>query len=186
MKKTTFVAAFIGVFLFSACSEGAKETAHTEDHTEIAAEEPELNKVVVEAPEFTSIAEPMQQNTNQLLEEYLKLKDALVASDAAAAQTAAQAVVNTVNALPVATLQPEQKEFAEAQVEEIKQSASEIAAASELGEQREHLEPLSEATFALTKAFGSTDQKLYYQHCPMALNDKGAYWLSTQQEILNP
>jgi Cu(I)/Ag(I) efflux system membrane fusion protein len=51
---------------------------------------------------------------------------------------------------------------------------------------REHLELLSEATFSLTKAFGTTDQKLYYQHCPMANQDQGGYWLSAQKEIRNP
>lgn len=186
MKKTPYFTALLAVCLLSACSDNSKETAQTEETTEMALEEPAAGTVVVEAPDYSSVAEPMQQNVNQLLEEYMKLKDALVASDPAATQTAANAIVTMANAMPVATLQPDQKDFAEERVEEVKQSASKISQSTDLSEQREHLEPLSEATFALTKAFGATDQKLYYQHCPMALNDKGAYWISTEQKIMNP
>ena len=28
--------------------------------------------------------------------------------------------------------------------------------------------------------------KLYYQYCPMAFNNKGAYWLSNEEAIRNP
>ena len=29
-------------------------------------------------------------------------------------------------------------------------------------------------------------EKVYYQYCPMAFNNKGAYWLSNQSVIRNP
>ncbi len=177
MKKIPFIVALITLFSFSACSDGSTDTALSENQAEMASDAPAAGTVIVEAPEYTSVAEPMERNAMQLLDEYMALKEALVESDAAAAQAAASKVLNTANAMPVATLQPEQKAFAEERVAQIKQSASEIAKASNLGAQRQHLELLSEATFALTKAFGGTEQKLYYQHCPMALNDKGAYCL---------
>lgn len=189
MKKRTFVAAFFAVFAFSACSENSKEnaTAEThEQHGEAAAEEPGAGKVVVEAPDYTSVAEPMKRNVSQLLDEYLKMKDAMVASDATAAQNSAKSILTMAKAMPVATLQGEQKEFAEERVEEVRQGASKISETNDLGTQRQQLELISEATFALSKAFGASDQELYYQHCPMAFNDKGAYWLSTNNEIRNP
>ncbi len=58
--------------------------------------------------------------------------------------------------------------------------------AANAGAQRENLELLSEATFSLTKAFGANEETLYYQHCPMANNNQGAYWLSSNKEIRNP
>lgn len=36
------------------------------------------------------------------------------------------------------------------------------------------------------KAFGYGNQKLYVDYCPMANNNKGAYWLSQTKEIKNP
>lgn len=39
--------------------------------------------------------------------------------------------------------------------------------------------------YQLVTDFG-TSTTLYKQYCPMALNDKGAYWLSAQSDIKNP
>lgn len=188
MKNRTFVAAFLAVFAFSACSDNSNKAQNEghDQHTEMATDEPAAGQVVVDAPDYTSVAEPMQRNVSQLVDAYIKLKDALVASDPAAAQTAAKDVLAMANAMPVATLQGEQKSFAEERVDEVKQSVSKIAETQDLAEQRQQLELASEATFALAKAFGGSDQTLYYQHCPMAFNDQGAYWLSTNKEIRNP
>ena len=34
--------------------------------------------------------------------------------------------------------------------------------------------------------FGLANKTAYYQFCPMANNDKGAYWFSETEEIRNP
>ena len=44
---------------------------------------------------------------------------------------------------------------------------------------------LSKDIYQLVKTFGG-EQKLYYDHCPMYNNNKGAYWLSETKEIANP
>ncbi|GAB3834478.1 hypothetical protein GCM10028895_54810 [Pontibacter rugosus] len=147
---------------------------------------PAEGKVVVETPDYTSVAGPVKEQIKSVIDSYLKLKDNLVASDAQKAQEDAKAVLATADKVDVSALQGEQKAFAEEKLGEVKQSASKIAEATDLAAQRGQLELLSEATFALTKAFGASDQTLYYQHCPMANNDQGAYWLSSNQEIRNP
>jgi Cu(I)/Ag(I) efflux system membrane fusion protein len=40
--------------------------------------------------------------------------------------------------------------------------------------------------FKKVKAFGLDGKTVYYQFCPMANNDQGAYWLSTEESIRNP
>lgn len=147
---------------------------------------PAEGKVVVDAPDYTSVAGPVKEQITAVVDSYLKLKDNLVASDAAKVQADAKAVVAAAEKVNVSALQGEQKAFAEEKLGEVKQSASKIAEATDLPAQRGQLELLSEATFALTKAFGPTNQKLYYQHCPMAMDNQGAYWLSSNQEIRNP
>ena len=163
---------------------------HEKAHHEGMAHDQEAtaeNKVVVETPDFSSVPAPFKRNVSQLLDQYLKLKDALVSSDANAAKKAAADLNTSAKALPLATLQaPDQKDFAEEQTEKVRKAASAIETSTNINAQREQLESLSEGVFALTKAFGATDKKLYYQHCPMALNDKGGYWLSTNKEIRNP
>lgn len=193
MKKTTVLAAFMAMFVFASCSDNQKSAetteAHDHEHHEGMAHGdnmPTAGTVVVETPTFDAVAEPVKRNLSQLLDEYITLKDALVESDAEAAKEAASVVLNSANAMPVATLEADQKEFAEQQVDKIRNSAAKIAGTNDLAEQRNNLEDLSEAVFSLTKAFGATDQKVYYQHCPMVNNNQGAYWVSTKSEIRNP
>ncbi|WP_018477562.1 DUF3347 domain-containing protein [Pontibacter roseus] len=195
MKRTTVVAAFLAAFAFASCSDNSQNTAETteahdhEHHDDMAHGDnlPAAGTVVVETPSFDSVADPFRKNLSQLLDEYITLKDALVESDADAAKEAAAAVLASANAMPVAALQVEdQKAFAEKQVEVVRQSAAAISGTADIAEQRNNLENLSEAVFSLTKAFGATDQKVYYQHCPMVNNNQGAYWVSTNPEIRNP
>lgn len=195
MKKTTVFAALLAMFVFSSCSDGNQNTteateAHDHDHQEGMVHSdnmPAPGTVVVETPSFSSVPEPMERNLSQMLDEYIVLKDALVASDPAAAKEAASAVLTSANAMPVATLMdPEQKDYAEQQIDVVRKGAASIAGTNDLAEQRNALEDLSEAVFSLTKAFEATSTQVYYQHCPMVNNNQGAYWVSTTPEIRNP
>lgn len=47
-------------------------------------------------------------------------------------------------------------------------------------------EKVSDNLFALLKKVEMKHAGIYRQHCPMAFNDKGAYWLSEEEEIKNP
>ena len=188
MKKTLFAAAVVAAFTFSACSENTTESTETTvENTESAPTEAALaSSVVVETPDYSHVAEPMKTQISQLVSQYLKLKDALVASDASAAKAAATEVLGTANAMPVATLTTDEKAYAEEKTAQVISSAEQIAAASDVEAQRAQLEPLSESVFSLAKAYDAGSQNLYYQHCPMALNNKGAYWLSANEQIQNP
>jgi hypothetical protein len=188
LKINSILVATATVFTFSACSETGRGT--TDDpaaHEHRAGDEMAASgQVVVQTPDYKAVAGPVKDQVAQVLDGYLQLKDALVASDAQTAQERAQSVQREAEQVNLSGLEAEQRQFAEARLNEIKQSAAGIAGATELGAQRENLEPMSEAVFALTKAFGAADQTLYYQHCPMANNNAGAYWVSNTSEIRNP
>ncbi|WP_276497211.1 DUF3347 domain-containing protein [Pontibacter litorisediminis] len=196
MRKTLFAAAVLAAFTFTSCSESSTENAEAtsehEGHNHDGAEHGDTESAstanqVVETPDYASVAEPVKTQVSQLVGEYLKLKDALVASDAEAAKAAANEVLQVAKAMPVAALvDAEQRAFAEEKNEKVISNATAIAGAASIDAQRENLEQLSESVYAMAKAFDANDQKLYYQHCPMALNDKGAYWLSSNEEIRNP
>lgn len=193
MKKTLFAAAVLAAFTFTSCSESNTEnTEATTEHQEGMEHGDMTNanaagQAVVETPDYSTVAEPVKTQISQLVGEYLKLKDALVASDAEAAKAAANEVLTVAKAMPVAALiDTEAKAFAEEKTEKVVSSATSINTAADIDAQRENLEQLSESVYAMAKAFGANDQKLYYQHCPMALNDKGGYWLSSNEEIRNP
>ncbi|QCR25240.1 DUF3347 domain-containing protein [Pontibacter sp. SGAir0037] len=191
--KQPLIAAALAAFLFTSCSEAKQETSATEteshEHHEGMAhgdEMPASNSLVVEAPDYTAVAAPVKEQIAAVLDSFLKLKDDLVASDAQQAQDEAKTLLAAAEKVDAAGLAGEQKAFAEERIAEVKQSASKMAEAADLAVQRGQLELLSEATFALTKAFGASTATLFYQHCPMANNNQGAYWLSADGEIRNP
>ena len=102
-----------------------------------------------------------------LVENYLVLKDALVATDATKAQQAASTFleVNNNDALT-----------ADLKI---------IASSNNVAAQRIAFEGLSENMYSVVKAGGS-EIVLYKQFCPMAFSGKGAYWLASEKEVNNP
>ncbi|MBF9254938.1 DUF3347 domain-containing protein [Pontibacter sp. 172403-2] len=192
MQRITITGALVAAFSFTACTEKQQESADTaqEQHQamnhEAMSPESTTHNTVADAPDYAAAADPIKQQVAQLLGSYLKLKDALVATDPQVAKTEAQAVLTAAGNVDVAGLTAEQQQFATEKLEKIKQSASGIAGAADVAVQRNHFEALSEATFTLAKAFDATSETLYYQFCPMANNNEGGYWVSAEKEIRNP
>ncbi|WP_293690933.1 efflux RND transporter periplasmic adaptor subunit [Spirosoma sp. 48-14] len=57
---------------------------------------------------------------------------------------------------------------------------------TDLEKQRTAYAQFEEGLYRSIKAFGVTDKPVYRQFCPMALNNKGSYWLSDKKPIRNP
>ena len=53
-------------------------------------------------------------------------------------------------------------------------------------DQKAAYDSFNQALFKSIKTFGIIGASVYYQYCPMALNNQGAYWLSDTKEIRNP
>jgi len=61
-----------------------------------------------------------------------------------------------------------------------------ITKSKDLKEQKVVYASFNQALYKSIKAFGISEGTVYYQHCPMALDNKGAYWLSDREKIRNP
>jgi len=61
-----------------------------------------------------------------------------------------------------------------------------ISASSDIKVQRASFDAFNQAMFKSLKSYGAAGDKVYYQHCPMANDKKGAHWLSTSKDISNP
>jgi len=69
---------------------------------------------------------------------------------------------------------------------ELLTAAQGIGEATELAAQRTHFSVLSEQLYGMLEAHGGYAGPLYWQHCPMAFDNQGANWLSTEEAIRNP
>jgi preprotein translocase subunit SecF len=109
-----------------------------------------------------------------LLNGYLEIKDALVETNGRAASFAAENLSFE--------LRESQDEVLQKMMIEIKG----IEGTEETEGQRVRFEVLSQHLYELLKARPLSGQELYQQYCPMAFDNTGAYWLSTEEKIYNP
>lgn len=136
--------------------------------------------------------ETTDQNTSfskypmtEVIDGYLKLKNALTKDNDKNAATAARGLIKAIESIDKKLLNPEQaKVFADIE-EDAKEHAEHIASNSgNIVHQREHFETLSQEVYELAKS--GSGQKLYYTNCPMHNNNKGGNWLSETKEVSNP
>lgn len=127
-----------------------------------------------------------QSQLTQLTEEYFKVKNSLVNDDAAATQKAAAGIQTSLSKVDMNLVKGAAHDQWMAIRNEIQQAAGMIAKESDIAKQRTHFSPLSQSFLALTETFGLTKDKVYKEFCPMAFDNKGAFWLSESDQIRNP
>ena len=108
----------------------------------------------------------------QVYNHYIQLKDVLVASDPTKAKTVASELAIALRKVKGS--------------ENTAVLADKIAASADLAEQRVSFTALSNDVITLFKQSEISSGSIYVQYCPMANEGEGGYWLSSQEEIMNP
>lgn len=105
------------------------------------------------------------------LDQYLRIKDALVSSNPAEAQAAAKHLDSlwTTNSPG----------------DQLLSSVRQIASTSDLAAQREAFYSLTQAYLVSLESKPGEDT-LYLQFCPMAFDYEGATWISREKVVMNP
>ena len=127
-----------------------------------------------------------KEQLQNLVNEYLSLKDALVQTDAVATGAAAQKVANQLAKVEMTLLKGDAHIYWMEQSEALQAHGQKIAVSKDVEEQRQQFSFLSLALINSVEAFGVKDETLYVQYCPMALDNQGADWLATEEGIRNP
>lgn len=120
-----------------------------------------------------------------VLDSYLKVKNALIESDAKTSAKAAKSLAEAISKVDVSQLTVEQKEVWGRVSPNLEKSSKAISDSKEIEAQRESFLLLSKNMYNLIKVY-KDDSPTYYQFCPMANDGKGANWLSKEKEVLNP
>jgi len=122
--------------------------------------------------------------TSPIINGYIQIKNGLVADDKDAAAKGGTALLTAFAKFDMSTLSGQtHKEYMEI-IESAKEQSEHIVK-SPIDHQREHFEVLSADISDLITLLG-TEKTLYQDFCPMANNNKGAYWLSEVENIKNP
>ncbi len=122
----------------------------------------------------------------QSLSAYYEIKNALVIDDSKLAKQKAESFLKVINKVETNKMTEVQKNFYEKEFEKIKNDAEHISETDKVDHQRDHFSTLSTNVYTVVKSFKASEAKVYYDHCPMALNSKGANWISEKEEIKNP
>ena len=131
-------------------------------------------------------AQQFRKQLTSVYDEYLDLKDALFASDLKKCKSAVGTIKKLLDDVDMTLLKGEAHVQWMKSLGDIKSGLNGIDQSSTLDSARESFAGLSSSLAAAIKSFGLADRTAYYQFCPMANGNKGAYWLSQFKEIKNP
>lgn len=167
MKNISIIfLALLGIF-FTSCKDSPKQTETepevvTVDNTATAEKTYEVAEIE---------AEFNDPKVEAVFEQYLEVESALINTDA----------VNTAD--EASKLEPLLKDL---NADEATQTAvSAMADSEDISVQRENFEALSSGVEKMLQG-ALKSGTIYKQYCPMAFNNKGASWLSTSRDVLNP
>lgn len=152
----------------------------THEHKD-STKQPSNEKKVIETKITTT-----SFSINEIVTNYLKIKNALTKDDAKTAASAGKSLFKVFSAISTTSLMPSQKKEYLDIANDAKEHAEHIGDnGGKIDHQREHFAILSKDINDLIKMFG-TKQKLYQDYCPMYNDGKGAIWISETKEIKNP
>lgn len=134
----------------------------------------------------TSIQVENSQSVTAVIDNYLALKNALVADNGKLAASSGQMLYDALAKFDISTKSTaQQKELGEI-IDDAKENAEHISEnGGDIEHQREHFVLLSKDIKDLIVIAG-TDRTLYQMFCPMYNNNEGGMWLSESKEIKNP
>jgi len=192
MKKLAFLTLAISTLIFAACNSvsqsSEKKDAMDKDHMAMdsgsTASSEKIDAPVIKAS-FTNVSADVSAHIKEIASHYFHIKHALVSDDAAEAKKGAIMLLQVISQFDNSLLIAGQKTEYTKHISAIKEHADGIVKSADINAERMHFSELSLQTFELVKAFGA-GKKVYYDHCPMALDNEGANWLNDGAAIQNP
>ena len=132
------------------------------------------------------VSEKFQKQLKVVFNDYINLKDALVKEDSKSTSGSATSLVNNLSKVDMKLLSDNKAHTHwMSLVKEIQSSAISISKISDINGQRDQFKHLSSQLINAVQLFG-LNEKVYVEFCPMADNNKGAYWLSKEEKVINP
>lgn len=128
------------------------------------------------------------QNISQLetiYENYFAVKDALVKTDGESTLKTAKTLVASIEDVKMGELKMDVHMVWMKVMKDLKDDATIISQSTDIKIQRDAFDTLSENIYKLIKV-SKAETTVYFQHCPMANDGKGANWLSKENEVKNP
>ncbi len=136
--------------------------------------------------EKIKIDEKAKKILTSLFENYFELKDALTEDDLTTAKSKVNSLQKSFEQVNMALFTGDAHLVWMDYSKKLDKNLEKANKAEDIDQIRESFIPISIAVIGLNEKFEPIGYKVYVQHCPMANNNKGADWLSKEEEIKNP
>jgi Cu(I)/Ag(I) efflux system membrane fusion protein len=174
MKGIITISLLFYVLIMTACNQPAKQEQ----------QEKQGDQGVLQAPYAAQFYDSLQVT----METYYDLTEGLTEGNITYADKWAGLLKQHIDSLPLHILQMDSS-----RLEQMKTNAGSISSelAGMQGEKtmenkRAAFEMVSDMLYDLVKTTGLKGKTIYRQYCPMAFNDRGAYWISRSTRRQNP
>jgi len=165
---------------------GVTMTGH--NHGEIKMEDAKVTEKQkdVKPSKPISISKEAKKALQPVYVDYLKFKDLLAADNVEGAKKVAVSMQDNLAKINMSIFTGESHTVWMKFSSNLKNILQHVPHLSNIEEVREKFLQVSITMIEMTNTFNPFDKTLYIQYCPMANNDKGADWLSSEKEIKNP
>ena len=136
-------------------------------------------------PQF-QVDQKFQEQLSSVFSSYVELKEAFVDSEAKQVQSEARETKEALAKIDMKLVSGAAHNDWMNYLTPIQNSLDEIQSSDDIEAQRKSFSTLSDNLYKSVKAFGLGGKEAFYEFCPMAFNNEGAYWLSETEKIRNP
>lgn len=147
------------------------------------ADSDENNSALESDVQKLELPDSFKSQLNDVLDSYISLKDKL--SNDQEVSGIASELTSLLMQVDMNQLEGNAHERWMKVEDDLKRVAQKISNSQGIGEQRKYFISLSNLMISVIEDFG-LEEPLYIQFCPMADDNKGAYWISRESKIANP
>ena len=168
---------------------GTVSTGHNHGGTKMTDEQmKEMEKAEAKSASFSkNVPDKFKNQLGNIIKAYLKMKDSFVATDEAKVEKDTKFVLSELNKVDMGLLKGDAHSEWMKLKKPIKDNLNGIVRMKGIEMRRSHFSVVSDKLTKAIDLFGiKSNQPVYLEFCPMAFDDKGAFWISSDKEIKNP
>ena len=164
-------------------NEGSATNMH-EQHQSLSDNFTHTNAVLLD--QVYQLDETTEKEMEHTMDAYLQIKEALSEEDLNEVDDAIDLMNRRIQKIQLLRLEGEGLRAWKSHRELYLDKLEEMRHIEGLENKRSYFGHLSEIVYCTLKSFGLQEGNLYAVYCPMAFNNKGAYWITDSKEINNP
>jgi len=154
---------------------------NTENHKQMQSHEKKEKK-----ESGNHIPSDFKKSIDAIANTYFRIQQALSSDNLEDARKGAKSFLNKLATVDMELLRGEIHMEWMKQEKALQDAAAKLEQAHDIETARTQFEALTKPMTATIKTFSSGDKPVYRFHCPMAFDNKGAYWLQNNDKTRNP